>query len=164
MVIWLDEIQKLSVSERLALIEALWESIARSNDPLVVTDGQRQESTGCYQKDPPGRSGWTPADDPDYRPGHYAMRLFKARPKEEEEQLIEKHIGLDNERCGGRADARLRSGPSVWAIVSFFDMYKGDLDEITGHFDISQEELEAALAFYLRNKKYIDARILVNEA
>ena len=82
-----------------------------------------------------------------------------------DERLIEKHIGLDQERYGGRADAFLKkSGASVWAIVMFLDTYDGDRNEIARHFGISQEEIDAALAFYRRNKKYVDARILLNEA
>ena len=92
------------------------------------------------------------------------MRLFKHRSKAEEEVLIEKYIGLDQERSGGRADAYLKSGPSIWAIVAYLDIYKGDLDEIAGHFAISPEEIDAALAFYRRNRKYVDARIILNDA
>lgn len=83
----------------------------------------------------------------------------------DEQQLIEKHIGLDYERYGGRADARLKeSGVSVWAIVSYLDVYEGDLDKVAWHFELSQEELDAALAYYQRNKPYLDARVLLNEA
>lgn len=48
--------------------------------------------------------------------------------------------------------------------MAFLDVYKGDRDEIAGHFGISQGEIDAALAYYERNKRYIDARILLNEA
>jgi uncharacterized protein (DUF433 family) len=83
----------------------------------------------------------------------------------DERQLIEKHVGLDYERFGGRADARLKeSGVSIWAIVSYLDVYEGDLDKVAWHFELSQEELDAALAYYRRNKTYLDARILLNEA
>jgi uncharacterized protein (DUF433 family) len=82
-----------------------------------------------------------------------------------EQQLIEKHIDLNYDRYGGRADARLKeSGVSVWAIVSYLDVYEGDLDKVAWHFELSQEELDAALAYYQRNKPYLDARVLLNEA
>ena len=164
MVISPDEIPKLSVPERLALIEVLWDSIGDSLDSPALTDAQRQELVRRRKHDAKQQSEQTVIDDADDQPGRYAMTLFKHRSKEEEEQLIEKFIGLDNELYGGRADARLKSGPSIWAIVSYLDIYKGDLEEIAGHFDISQDEIDAALAFYRRNKKYIDARIIVNEA
>ena len=50
------------------------------------------------------------------------------------------------------------------AIVLFLDMYQGDRDEVARHFDISQEELDAGLAYYRRNKKYVDACIILEEA
>jgi len=91
------------------------------------------------------------------------MAIPRERSDLDEQQLIEKHIGLDYERYGGRADARLRSGPSIWAIMVYLDIYDGNRDEIAGHFGISQDEIDAALAFYRRHKKYVDARILLNE-
>jgi uncharacterized protein (DUF433 family) len=82
----------------------------------------------------------------------------------DEQQLIEKSIDLDYDRHPyRRADVWLRdSGASVWAIVMFLDMYEGDRDELADHFAISPEEIDAALAYYRRNKKYIDARVLLN--
>jgi uncharacterized protein (DUF433 family) len=83
----------------------------------------------------------------------------------DEQQLIDKYVDLNYDRYGGRADARLkRSGVSVWAIVTYLGIYDGDVDEVAGIYDLSQEEMDAALAYYRRNKKYIDARILLNEA
>jgi uncharacterized protein (DUF433 family) len=84
----------------------------------------------------------------------------------DEQKLIEKHIDLDYDQYPyRRADVWLRdSGASVWAIVMFLDMYEGDRDKLAEHFEISQEEIDAALAYYRRNKKYVDARITLNEA
>ncbi len=82
-----------------------------------------------------------------------------------DEQLIERHVGLDYDRFGGRGDARLtRSGVSIWAIVSYLDLYGGDADKVAWHYELSPEEMDAALAYYRRNRKYVDARILLNEA
>lgn len=39
----MQEILKLSVSERLRLVESIWDSIAASADTLPLTDAQRQE-------------------------------------------------------------------------------------------------------------------------
>ena len=83
----------------------------------------------------------------------------------DEQQLIEKHVDLDYDRYGGRADARLKeSGVSVWAIVAYLDVYDGDVDKVADHFELSQDEMVAALAYYGRNKRYIDARVLLNQA
>ncbi|HZO31028.1 MAG TPA: addiction module protein [Chloroflexota bacterium] len=38
-----DEVQKLSVAERLELIEILWDSIAEDPDALPLTEAQRLE-------------------------------------------------------------------------------------------------------------------------
>lgn len=90
-----------------------------------------------------------------------ATRESKARDQE----LLEKYVDPDVDRYGGRADARLlNSGVSVWAIVAYLRVYKGDVDKVAWHYDLSHEELEAALAYYRRNKRYIDARVLLNEA
>src|SRR5918992_1185384 len=100
MIISLAEIQRLSVSERLALIEALWDSIAAASDPLDLTDAQRQELTRRFDRDAHNRSGLPSIDGLDAQPGHYAVTMFKHRSKAEEEQLVEEYIGLDNERYG----------------------------------------------------------------
>ena len=84
----------------------------------------------------------------------------------DDQRLIERHVDLDTDRYpGGRADARLRdSGVSVWAIVAFLGLYGNDVDKVAEHFGLSREAVEAALAYYRRNKPYIDARIALNEA
>ena len=38
-----DELHKLSVVERLELIEAIWDSIADEPDSVPITDAQRRE-------------------------------------------------------------------------------------------------------------------------
>lgn len=164
MVISPDQIRRLTVSERLALIEALWRGIADASDAPDLTDAQRQEIDRRLSRNAHDRPGYTVTDNSDEQPGRYAATMFKPRSKAEEEALVEKYVGLDSERYGGRADARLKSGPSIWAIVSYLDIYEGDLDEIAGHFAISRDEIDAALAFYRRNKKYVDARIILNDA
>jgi uncharacterized protein (DUF433 family) len=79
--------------------------------------------------------------------------------------LIEEHVGLDYDLFGGRADARLKkSGVSVWAIVTYIRVYHGDLDKVKWHFELSQEELDGALAYDRQNKEYVDARLRVNQA
>ena len=136
MTVSLAELQKLSVSERLALIEALWDSIADAADAPGLSDEQRQAIDWRVHRNAHNAPQPTATEDSDEQPGRYVMRIVKHRSKAEEQALIEKYVGLDYERYGGRADARLKSGPSIWAIVAFLDIYEGDLDEIAGHFDI----------------------------
>ena len=93
------------------------------------------------------------------------MAASPQRNDVDEQPLIEKHVDLNYNRFGGRADARLKeSGVSVWAIVTYLGIYDGDVNEVARIYELSQEEMDAALAYYRRNKKYVDARILLNEA
>ena len=92
------------------------------------------------------------------------MAVPQRRSDLDEQQLIDKHIGLDHERCGGRADARLKvSGVDVWAIITYLNLYEGDADRVAREYELAPEEMAAALAYYRRYKKYIDARILLND-
>ena len=93
------------------------------------------------------------------------MVIADRRDDLDEQRLIERHVDPSFDRYGGRADARLKeSGASIWAIVTFLDVYEGDREEVAGHFGISREEIDAALAYYRRNKRFVDARITLNEA
>lgn len=90
-----------------------------------------------------------------------ATRESKARDQE----LLEKYVDPDVDRYGGRADARLlNSGVSVWAIVAYLRVYKGDVDKVAEIYELSREEVEAALVYYRRNKRFIDALLTLNEA
>lgn len=92
------------------------------------------------------------------------MAISQNQSDLDEQQLIEKYIGLDHERFGGRADARLKvSGVNIWAIVTYLNLYDGDIDRVAREYELSPEEMAAALAYYRRNKKYVDARILLND-
>lgn len=86
--------------------------------------------------------------------------------KPDDRPLVDRYIDQDVARyAGGRADATLRgSGVSVWAVVAFLRVYDNDRRKVAEHFDVSPDEVEAALAYYRFNKNYIDARITLNEA
>lgn len=74
--------------------------------------------------------------------------------------LIDKHIDLSE----GRADAFLaESGVPVWALIGEWDFVKRDKAALAELYAISNEEVEAALEFYRRNKQVIDARIEAND-
>ena len=94
------------------------------------------------------------------------MAIPQERSDLNEQQLIEKHIDLDYDRYPyRRADAWLReSGVSIWVIVRSLNMYRGDRDQVAHDFDLSQEEIDAALAYYRHHKKHVDARIILEEA
>lgn len=93
------------------------------------------------------------------------MAASPQRSDLDEQQRIEKHVDLNYDRYGGRADARMkRSGVSIWAIVTYLDVFDGDIEKVAWNYDLSQEEMAAALAYYRQNKKYVDVRILLNDA
>lgn len=57
----LNEILRLSVSERLELIEIIWDSLATTGDEPELTDAQRQEldcRLEAYQQNPTSGSSW----------------------------------------------------------------------------------------------------------
>ena len=94
------------------------------------------------------------------------MPRVSRESKEHDQQLIERYVDLEYDRYpGGRADARLRdSGVPIWAIVAYLQVYDGDAAQVAEGFELSPEEMEAALAYYRLNKRFVDARITLNEA
>lgn len=84
----------------------------------------------------------------------------------DEQKLIERYIDLDTDRYpSGRADARLqRYGVPVWALIGQLRALGGNVDQLARDYELPREAVEAALAYYCRNKEYIDARLLLNSA
>lgn len=79
-----------------------------------------------------------------------------------EQELIERFI---EDSPYGKADARLRDhGVHVWAIIGQLRVHNGDINEVVYDYRVPREAIEAALAYYRQNKKYIDARLLLNSA
>jgi hypothetical protein len=84
---------------------------------------------------------------------------MKVHQEHDEQRLIAQHI----DPSWGRAEARLkRAGVSVWSLIGYLQAYDGDVERTRGAFALSPEEMEAALAYYRRNKKYVDAHLLLN--
>lgn len=57
----LNKIKKLSVSERILIVEDIWDSIVYSNENLPVTDRQKEELDKrlvSYSKNPSEGSSW----------------------------------------------------------------------------------------------------------
>jgi uncharacterized protein (DUF433 family) len=84
----------------------------------------------------------------------------------DDQEIIDRYIDLDTDRYpGGRADARLRTyGVPVWALIGQLRVLDGDVDQVARDYELPREAVEAALAYYRRNKEYIDARLLLNSA
>ncbi len=58
----LQQIMKLSVAERIVLVEEIWDSIAAKQEPLELTEAQRREldrRLDAYQASPNDGASWT---------------------------------------------------------------------------------------------------------
>lgn len=57
----MDDIRQLSVSERIQLVEDIWDTIVQSQAGVSLTDGQREEldrRLDVYSKDPSASKSW----------------------------------------------------------------------------------------------------------
>lgn len=81
-----------------------------------------------------------------------------------DDELIEKYVEPDpNTRS--RARARIREGEGgapVWALIAVLADDGSNAAQIARDYDLSPEAMDAARAYYRRNKKYIDAWNLLN--
>lgn len=61
MTISMDDIRKLSVSERIQLVEDIWDTIVSSQEEVTLTDRQRREldrRLDNYSRDPSAGRTW----------------------------------------------------------------------------------------------------------
>jgi uncharacterized protein (DUF433 family) len=62
------------------------------------------------------------------------------------------------------ADAVLaESSVPVYALIGHLPVAQGDLDQVADAYEVPREAVEAALAYYRRNRAAIDARIYTGE-
>ena len=81
-----------------------------------------------------------------------------------QEELIARFIEWDPHKPG-RADVRIvGSGVHVWALIPHLQAENGDVDAVAAAYDLTPEQVEAAVAFHRRNQAVIDARIEANAA
>lgn len=77
-----------------------------------------------------------------------------------EEEIIQQEIEIDPHRPGP-ANVRLRrSGAHVWAVIGYF-LYavNGDEQALARDYELSTEEVRAALLYYRRHRSEIDGRL-----
>lgn len=89
-----------------------------------------------------------------------------ARREKTPEQLIATHVE-PHPLNPGIAEYRLRdedNGYPVWAIIGDLDPDGANAAQVARDYAISREAVEAARAFYARNKEAIDARLAANRA
>jgi uncharacterized protein (DUF433 family) len=79
-----------------------------------------------------------------------------------DDELIAKYVE-PNPDGRGLDEARLKpSHVSVWAIVGYYEAYNGKIAEVAKGFDVPDEAVEAAMAYYRKHKCLIDNRIAAN--
>jgi hypothetical protein len=81
-----------------------------------------------------------------------------------DDELIEKYVEPDL-HTGSRARARLKAeagGVPVWALIAVLAKDGSNADQVIHDYQISPVALEAARAYYRRNREYIDAWNLLN--
>ena len=83
----------------------------------------------------------------------------------DEDALITQYIE-ENPLRPGPADARLKeSGVAVWALISYLERaVGGDIEQAASDYEVPVPAVEAARAYYRRNRALIDARIALNAA
>ena len=62
----IEDIKKLSVAERILLVEDIWDSISTSGEELPITDEQRKELDSrleAYKKNPDEGKSWKEVKD-----------------------------------------------------------------------------------------------------
>lgn len=66
---------------------------------------------------------------------------------------------------GGRDEYRLNKerAISVWAIIGYLEATQGDRDRVARTYLIPREAVDAAIAYYERNREVIDNRLDANE-
>lgn len=81
------------------------------------------------------------------------------------QSLIDRYIELDPDRPSP-GEARLREeGVHVWALVGHYLIaVDQDLGAVARDYDLPEEAVAAALAYYQKHKHEIDARLAQNKS
>jgi uncharacterized protein (DUF433 family) len=81
-----------------------------------------------------------------------------------EDALIERFIELDPFRPG-KAEARLkRYGVPVWALAGYFQQAEPLIEQAAFDYELPEQVVRAALAFYRRYQAILDDRVMANHA
>jgi uncharacterized protein (DUF433 family) len=81
-----------------------------------------------------------------------------------DDPLVAKYIQLDPV-WESAAEARIKGhGMSVWAVIGCLRGEGGDIDAVARAYEIPEEAVEAAVAYYRLNQDAIDCRLAANTA
>jgi uncharacterized protein (DUF433 family) len=77
---------------------------------------------------------------------------------------ITQYIELNPQRPG-LDEAWLKDyGVAVWALIGYLHAADGDVARVAAAYDVPQEAVEAAIAYYDQHRALIDTRIAANDA
>jgi uncharacterized protein (DUF433 family) len=80
----------------------------------------------------------------------------------DEKELIARWIVPDDQ---GPHEARVRGkGVSVWALIGYWRAANFDTEATAQAYQLPREAIDAVLVLYRRYGRYVDARLLLNEA
>ena len=79
-----------------------------------------------------------------------------------DKDLVARYVELDPNRPSLDEARLVGSGVNVWAIVGYLRVTNGDVQQTAHDYDVPEEAVEAALAYYRRHRSRIDARIAAN--
>jgi uncharacterized protein (DUF433 family) len=80
-----------------------------------------------------------------------------------ERQLLAMHTSPDPAGRGKAYAVVMPSGIPIWALIGALPGVENEPREVARAYDISEAEMDAALAYYRRYRKYIDAVLLLND-
>lgn len=77
--------------------------------------------------------------------------------------LIARHIGPHPANPGLEEYWLPEPGVPVWAIIGAYMAEQGNVDEVAAAYQLSREQVEAAVAYYQRHRPLIDNRLAQNQ-
>lgn len=80
----------------------------------------------------------------------------------QEQRLIDRWIEAHNQKPGYAESVVVDNGTSVWVVIHDW-LSDGDLARVRDNWSLTQEALDAVIAYYQRHKQVIDARITLEE-
>jgi uncharacterized protein (DUF433 family) len=81
-----------------------------------------------------------------------------------DEQIIRQYVAEDPD-WSDPVEARIAGyGVPVWALIGYLRAVDGDLARTAQDYDVPEEAVRAAVAYYRRHQRAIDARLIENSA
>jgi uncharacterized protein (DUF433 family) len=79
-----------------------------------------------------------------------------------DDELVERFIEPDPHRP---SDTRIAEfGVPVWALIGYLKVVNGDIAEVASAYEVPEDAVRAAIAFYKAQPGLIDAKLALNAA